>query len=312
MYEDRQGAGSDLDLEPSDRRGMVRRISVHLPVDRSPELEDEASPLPVFDPGVLELSTPQDLDHPTEQGAATRTRQDEQIESAVVDPRPSHRIEAAGVLPCVRDHRDRGLHLDHVAVVDGEPEAGRGESEETPNRRKCVGEVADRTGPTRGEIVHHVGIETHGRHQDHHFGRTMIRGGRCEIDPSNLAVPETPEHLLRIRGHLELAGEEILVARREVDQWNVRASRFRRRGSNRPVPADDDQAIVVHQRRPKPAFGWFGLRGHQDDLDAGGDRGPLERNREAVGPPRAGDRVEDHQGRHRGPEDTAGSFLQAP
>ena len=171
--------------------------------------------------------------------------------------------------------------------------------------------MPDRPPSTGREIMDHFGIEAHRGHQHHDLLRTSVRGGRGEIDPPDHTVTQAADDLVDIVGHLELACEEILVPGRKMDHRDIGMGGFGRRGPDRTVATDHHESIMGPQRRPQPAGRRFGPGGHQNELEIGHRRGPLEGRRQLAGSAGARDRVVDHQRRHEGPHDTAGPTNEA-
>ena len=311
MYEHGKHTGFDLDLQAPDQAGMMRRIAVHLPVNGLFEVEAESPPFEVRRPRIVQLTTPEEGEHPPQESEPTATWHDQQIEPAVVHSSPGRRIEPTGVLARVGDHHDRGAGFGHVPLVDGQPHGRRGESKKTPDGGQQVGEMPDRPPSTGREIMDHFGIEAHRGHQHHDLLRTSVRGGRGEIDPPDHTVTQAADDLVDIVGHLELACEEILVPGRKMDHRDIGMGGFGRRGPDRTVATDHHESIMGPQRRPQPAGRRFGPGGHQNELEIGHRSGPLEGRRQLAGSAGARDRVVDHQRRHEGPHDTAGPTNEA-
>ena len=98
MYEHGKHTGFDLDLQAPDQAGMMRRIAVHLPVNGLFEVEAESPPFEVRRPRIVQLTTPEEGEHPPQESEPTATWHDQQIEPAVVHSSPGRRIEPTGVL----------------------------------------------------------------------------------------------------------------------------------------------------------------------------------------------------------------------
>ena len=306
MYEHRKHAGFDLDFEPSNHAGVMWRVPVHLPMDRLVEVDPEPPPFPVDGPGGLQLTAAKDGEHPAKKAEPPPAGQDQQVESAIVHSSPGRRIEPAGVLTGVRDHHDRRPDFRDGDVIDHCVNGRGGESQETPNGGQQVGEMPDRPASLRREIMDDVGIEADRRHQHHGLRGPAVRGGRGEIDALDHAITKAADDLVDVVGHLEFTGEEILVSRRKMNQWNVRVGGLGRRGSDRAVAADHHQSIMRRQRLAQPGGGRFGPGRHQDDFETGVRGGPLQIRGRLEGPTGARDRVVDHQRRHEGLHDTPG------
>ena len=115
---------------------------------------------------------------------------------------------------------------------------------------------------------------------------------------ADLSESQTTHHLLRIRGHPEFPGEQILITRRHMDQGNSSDRGFCRGRSDRTVSTNHHQSTPTLKWLTQPCFGWPRTGLHQLDLDPLSGRHRRKRLGQSFRSPGAGDGIEDHQSRH--------------
>ena len=159
--------------------------------------------------------------------------------------------------------------------------------------------------------MHHFGIEAERGHQ-HQVLRCPpldLRGG--QVDPPNDPVQQRAGHRLPRRPHAELPGEEVLVAGRAVDHRHVGPGRLGRRQPDGSVTTHHHEGVPPGERGAEPCLGRTGAGWKELDVETAGGGGIGHRFRQGPAPAGPGNRVEDHEDRHRG-QDTVSTGVPTP
>ena len=286
--------GLDFKGDLRDRIRIIRRVTVDLPSMVPIEFEPNLPSRGVDQPWIPNVATKASSNQPTRQLPTTLAGQNHQIEFSIVRAGLPSQIESPRVLPTIGHHRQAPHPVRHPSTVHLDLHHRGNEITKLPQGGPKVGKVADGTGTNGGQIMDHFRIEAEGCHQHHDFIRTPRHHRPAQIDPMNLSVDQIFRHRRGLGGHPVIAGEEILVARRAMNERYVGSNGFGGGQSDRSVPAHHDEGISTSERPSKPALRDFLAGGQQVDVETSGRRGGLNPLCDHASSPSPRNRIEDH------------------
>ena len=271
-------------------------------IDRNDDLA--AHPITDFSPTEVGAAQPRERRPP---GKPNRSfsRKKHHIKEAIIHRGMQRGIQPTGVLATVGDDEgSRSLVAERLTVDLNREERGPPPTHRLKNR-PCIGPLGNPPRPRRVDLRHNPRIKPDRRHdqQDVAGGCALLRGQLkpTKIDPPNRPAKKPLRNLfgrLGPSGSGDLAGEEVLGARRIVKQRNCRRCARWGHRVHQTVAAYHDHRVVVSQHRGKPRLD----RAHLALKRRGAKPFGLQNGAELINaprrPPRPRDRIEDDQSPH--------------